>query len=169
MFKEDVCCRFWPFTRENANATTVCNGQPTGGGATFVPGVEGGPYVVCNPPPLPVTSAPYQVFVALDGQNFGDTDQAQGVDYQSVGCPPGFFASSVEQYCQPWCVCVGARVCVRPRLCTCAWAQRGRYSPLTHVRVFLFCDACFAGSLPGTADSRVKNRDNFTEVEYVTV
>ena len=50
------------------------------------------------PPPLPVK----QVFIALDGQNFGDTGLDPGVDYQVVGCPPGMFASAVDQYCQPW-------------------------------------------------------------------
>jgi hypothetical protein len=102
IFNEDVCCRFRPLDPLLVNASTVCNGQPTGGGATFVSAVDGGPYVVCNPPPLPVTRDPYQVYVALDGQNFGDTGQAEGVDYQTVGCPPGYFSAAVDQYCQPW-------------------------------------------------------------------
>jgi hypothetical protein len=102
LFKESVCCRFKPLDTKFTNASDVCFGNPVGGTAAFVPATAGGPFVVCNPPPLPVTPDEYDVFVALDGQNFGDTGvTASGVKFRSIGCPAGYFAQSVDSYCQP--------------------------------------------------------------------
>ncbi len=114
LFREDVCCRFKPVDIRRS-ATTVCFGQ-LGGDALFVPADEGGPYMVCHPPPLLVGADPYQVFVALDGQNFG----------------------ACVLRLRAWCVCMCECVCLCVCVCVCVCV---RVCVRVRVRV-LGCGAC---------------------------
>ena len=67
------------FTRDCGSVSLdVCVGNTVGGSAKYYSALQGGPFVVCYPPPLPVTPNAYDVFVALDGQNFGDTGKREG-------------------------------------------------------------------------------------------
>ena len=103
LFTDWVCCHFTPFMSDFANVSVVCVGGASGS-ATYVPATQGGPYVVCEPPPLPVTVDPYSVWVALDGQNYGDdlvSSSGGGVQYTSIGCAGGEFAATVAQFCLP--------------------------------------------------------------------
>ena len=113
-FDEYVCCRFLP-ARSDPGAiaggpinTTVCFGNTQYGRAEFIPKSQGSgaAHVNCYPPPLPVSTghgedSEYVVFVALNGQDFGDTGTLRyqsTVTYRSIACPQGQFAASPAQY-----------------------------------------------------------------------
>ncbi len=115
-FDEYVCCRFRPAqatggsdSSDSARVVDVCFSNAQFGKAEFVPKSRseyGESYVVCYPPPLPVSTgqgqdSEYFVFVALNGQDFGDTGTmrySSNVTYRSLACPAGLFAASYDQY-----------------------------------------------------------------------
>jgi hypothetical protein len=110
-FDEYVCCRFRSAQTgsDTAILVDVCFNSAQFGKAEFIPKSRsefGQSYVVCYPPPLPVSSgqgqdSEYSVFVALNGQDFGDTGTMRytsNITYRSLACPAGQFAANYDQY-----------------------------------------------------------------------